>query len=79
MNNSAKDSCLWDFGCNVLLFSLNICLAMQSLVRVVHICWGFRESAKLFAQEAIIAGQRVTASPLLPSLLCQSLGRLAEL
>lgn len=20
MNNSAKDSCLWDFGCNALIF-----------------------------------------------------------
>lgn len=32
MNNSAKDSHLWDFGYNVLFFSWNLCFAVKSLV-----------------------------------------------
>lgn len=31
MNNSAKDSHLWDFGYNVLFFSWNLCLAVKFL------------------------------------------------
>lgn len=47
MNNSAKDSHLWDFGYNVLFFSWNLCLAVKSLGWVVHTCWALEKVPRL--------------------------------
>ena len=70
MNNSAKDSHLWDFGYNVLFFSWNLCLVVKSLVGwYVHVglfeqvprLEGYCFSTPLSPAHTRVAGQTCTA------------------